>query len=88
MPISIGHTAALTKYGIRLSNPAASYNPADDFRLQPHSSESWWVDLASIQRAVTADSAVRPEWRNRQQKVWMTAQPGARKEVKTKEFSG
>lgn len=86
MSISIRHASALTESGVRLSHPASPLNPPSEFRLEPHSSNTWWVELSDVEKAVSADSVVRSEWRGRSQKVRMTAKPGAGKDITTKGF--
>jgi hypothetical protein len=83
MPITIDTAQAMCESGVAFSEVGGAWNPPSGSRLEPHSSQSWWVQWDQVLRMVTASSAI-PKW-NRPQKVWMELRAATRKSIRTKE---
>jgi hypothetical protein len=86
MAITIEQAMAETESGNAIGDLGQAYNPERNFRLEPHSSETWWVSLAGIEAVITADSKVRSEWKTRLQKVRIRVTRGDGKTKRTRRW--
>ena len=86
LPISIDGAEASMENGASFTETNFPANPPHGARIEPHSSESWWVRWEAVVAMATASAAVKPEW-NRPQEVRMVVRPSAGKRKRTKEIS-
>lgn len=83
LPISIDGAQAKFESGM-LFGETLTINPVVGMRLEPHSSESWWVRWDALVAVATASAAANPKW-NHPQKIRMVVSPAAGKKKETKE---
>lgn len=78
MAITVDQVMAQAESGVAFGSPGQAYNPQPKFRLEPHSSETWWVDLAGAVAAIRAYATVKkPELQGRSQKCWIRVTTGS-----------
>ncbi|SRR6266851_5042921 len=66
MPTTIESASAKTNTGVEFSQPRWHINPEQNYRLEPHSSATWWVPMEAVARVVAATAAMKPEWNHPQ----------------------
>jgi hypothetical protein len=84
MPISIDGATAKLENGMMFTETNLSLNPAIGTRIEPHSTETWWVRWDNVIRMATASAAINSKWQRAQQ-VRMQVKPAAGKLRETKE---
>jgi hypothetical protein len=77
MAVTVENVAATSADGLSYSKIADPANAALPHRLEPHSGQSWHIDLAPLQAVVNLHGQPR--------EVWMTVDLGTGKTLRTKE---
>jgi hypothetical protein len=77
MAVTVEHVAATSADGLGYMKLADPTNPSLPHRLEPHSGQSWHIDLAPLQAVVNLHGQPR--------EVWMTVDLGTGKTLRTKD---
>jgi hypothetical protein len=56
MPVDVEKVEAVLPKGIRFSHPQGHLGPSLPHRVQPHSSQTWFLDMQPIRKAVYANA--------------------------------